>query len=166
MKRRIVSWAAALAVTACCGLAGHAYWQARADPDRAYATARDAALADGRRDIAQLSSMDAAHVDAGLSAWLAASTGPLHDELGRSAAHNRTTLRKAATTVRGTVTDAALTALDTRAGTAELIATLRVDSTPRIGPATTDRKRFEAALAHTSAGWKLTALTAVAADTD
>ncbi|OKJ93515.1 hypothetical protein AMK26_34065 [Streptomyces sp. CB03234] len=63
---------------------------------------------------------------------------------------------------RATVTDAALTALDVRAGTAELIATVRVETTPGDGrPAGTDRKRLEADLTRTGDGWKVTALTAV-----
>jgi Mce-associated membrane protein len=165
-KRRVPLAAAALAALAFCGYAGHDYWHSHHGGDASFATTRDAALADGTRDIAGLSSMDGsdtAHIDAGLAAWLSASTGALHDELSRDAGQNRAALDKAGTTVRSTVTDAALTELDTRAGTAKLIATVQVVSTPRGGAPTTDRKRFEAGLAHTSAGWKLTALTAVAA---
>jgi Mce-associated membrane protein len=164
--RRAGFWALTLAALAFCAVAGRAYWQARDNPTTAYARARDAALADGSRDVAALSSMDALHIDSGLTTWLGASTGPLHDELRRTGGQNRTALRKAGTTVRGTVTDAALTALDTRAGTATLIATVQVESAPRTGSTTTDRKRFEAGLARTPAGWKLTALTAVPVGTD
>lgn len=71
------------------------------------------------------------------------------------------TLRQSGTSTRGTVTDAAVTELDTRAGTAKLIATVQVQVTPAAGAATTDRKRFEAGLSRTAGGWKLTALTAV-----
>lgn len=59
--------------------------------------------------------------------------------------------------VRATVTDAALTALDDRAGTARLIATVRVESRP--GGA--ERRRLEATLARTGDGWKVTTLTGV-----
>jgi Mce-associated membrane protein len=73
------------------------------------------------------------------------------------------TLKQSGTSTRGTVTDAAVTELDTRAGTAKLIATVQVRVTPATGTATTDRKRFEAGLSRTADGWKLTALTAVPA---
>ncbi|MFC8916538.1 hypothetical protein ACGF5F_05745 [Streptomyces sp. NPDC047821] len=56
-----------------------------------------------------------------------------------------------------TVTDAALTALDDRAGTARLIATVRV----RSAPGGADRRRLEATLARGGDGWKVTALTDV-----
>lgn len=64
---------------------------------------------------------------------------------------------------RATVTEAALTALDTRAGTAKLIATVRVDVTPRGGGApSTDRKRLEAVLTRTAENtWRVAALSAV-----
>lgn len=64
---------------------------------------------------------------------------------------------------RATVTEAALTALDERAGTAKLIATVRVDVTPRGGgAATTDRKRLEAVLTRTGEDtWRVAALSAV-----
>ncbi|EFL41509.1 conserved hypothetical protein, partial [Streptomyces griseoflavus Tu4000] len=84
------------------------------------------------------------------------STGPLREELGRTEA-------KAGASARGTVTEAAVTALDTRAGTAKLIATVRVEVTPAGAkkPAT-DRKRLEAVLARTGEGeWKVRAVSAV-----
>ncbi|GHB45333.1 hypothetical protein GCM10010331_35860 [Streptomyces xanthochromogenes] len=59
------------------------------------------------------------------------------------------------------MTDAAVTELDDRSGTAKLIATVEVRVTPAGGAATTDRKRLEAALERTDGGWKLKALSAV-----
>ncbi|MFI6689015.1 hypothetical protein [Streptomyces sp. NPDC050485] len=148
--------AAALAASvAFCAYAGLTYAQARGDSSVAYATSRDTALKTGRAQIAALSTLDAAHPDTALRTWLDASTGPLHDELSRAGAG------KPAGSARGTVTDAAVTELDDRSGTAKLIATVQVRLTPANGAATTDRKRFEAALERTGAGWKLKALSAV-----
>lgn len=161
--RAFVLPAAAFAALAFFGVAGHSYWQARHHPDASYAATRDAALTAGRQDITRLSGIDPAHLDADLAGWLDATTGALHDELRRDTAHNRAVLGSSGITVRATVTDAALTALDTRAGTARLIATLQVDSTSKSGgPAGADRKRVEGGLARTPEGWKLTELTAVA----
>jgi Mce-associated membrane protein len=142
-----------------CGTGAWTYAQARGDDALAYSRQRDEALTDGRRAIAVLNTLDASsktRAQAGIRAWRAASTGPLQEELGR-------TVPKTGASARGTVTEAAVTALDARAGTAELIATVRVDVTPAGSKTpTTDRKRLEAVLARTGEGeWKVKALDAV-----
>ncbi|UUN30369.1 hypothetical protein [Streptomyces sp. FIT100] len=137
-----------------CAYGGWSYAQARGDESTAYATARDAALADGRRHIAELSTADARRPQDALRTWLSASTGPLRDQLRKAGAPS-------GTTARATVTDASLTSLDARAGTAELIATLRVDLTPAGGQETNARKRLEATLTRTADGWKISELGAV-----
>ncbi|MFB4420275.1 hypothetical protein C5F59_004180 [Streptomyces sp. QL37] len=160
----IGGWAVMLAALLVCALGGWSYAQARGDGDLAYAKARDAALADGRSHLARLNSMDgksAASVRSGLTAWLAASTGPLHDRLESSRKKDTAELTESGATARGKVTDAALTALDERAGTAALIATVDVAITPRTGKGGTERKRFEATLARTGDGWKVKALDAI-----
>ena len=129
-----------------------------------YARTRDEVLSDGRRHIAELNSMDATRIDAGLRRWLDASTGLLHDELRRTQAQSRQQLQRARTTAQGSVTDAALTALDTRAGTAQLIAAVQVTLTTGAGAPATERRRYEAGLVHTAGGWKLRSLTAIPAD--
>lgn len=109
--------------------------------------------------------LDGRDVDTGLAAWLDATTGPLRDELRGSRAESARILKEQGTTTRAEVTDAAVTELDDRSGTARLIATVRIEARPRTGGPTTDRKRFEAGLARTGGGWKLTSLTAVAVGT-
>ncbi|MGA4864390.1 hypothetical protein ACPCAC_03240 [Streptomyces lavendulocolor] len=154
------AWTAvAVAVAALlCGLAGWSYAGAAGDGTRAYAEARDDALAAGRAHVARLSSVDAARPDAVRAGWLDATTGDLHTRLKGTDPRKGT----GGASTRATVTDAALTALDDRAGTAGLIATVSVTTTPAGGrPGGTDRKRLEAALARTGDGWKVTALTAV-----
>ncbi|MYS43997.1 hypothetical protein GTY23_22750, partial [Streptomyces sp. SID5998] len=93
---------------------------------------------------------------AGIRSWAASSTGPLRDELARTAP-------KQGASARGTVTEAAVTALDTHSGTAKLIAAVTVDVTPAgTKTPTTDRKRLEAVLERTDGGrWKVRALDAV-----
>ncbi|MEE1927051.1 hypothetical protein V1J52_02450 [Streptomyces sp. TRM 70351] len=159
--RRLLMPLALLLALAFCAVAGWTDWRARADDDLAHARARDAALADGRRHIARLHTLDGRDVEAGLAGWLAATTGPLHEELKRTGGESGAVLEQEGTTARGTVTDAAVTALDTRTGTAEVIASVRVELTPRGQEPTTDRKRCEATLTRTADGWKLTTLTAV-----
>ncbi|MEU7088384.1 hypothetical protein [Streptomyces achromogenes] len=142
-----------------CGTGAWTYAQARTDDASAYGRQRDRALAEGRAGVTVLTTLDAStrqRAEAGIQAWRAASTGPLRDALGR-------TEPKAGASARGTVTEAAVTALDARTGTAKLIATVSVEVTPAgtKRPAT-DRKRLEAVLTRTDAGeWKVRALNAV-----
>ncbi|KKZ73673.1 hypothetical protein [Streptomyces showdoensis] len=160
MKRARAAAAGALVLAlGFCGTGAWTYAQARADEELAFGRERDTALAEGRARLTVLHTLDAstrAKAAADIRAWSDASTGPLHTELGR--------IRPAVgASARATITDAALTALDARAGTAKLIATLRVDVTPRgSAAATTDRKRLEAVLIRTGEDtWKVSALSAV-----
>lgn len=147
------------AAAAFCAWSGWSYWQSRHDGNVRLAQARDAVARAGRRQIAALNTLDPGHSDATLRAWLAASSGPLHDELARASAQNRQKIAQARAAATGTVTGLAVTELDTRAGTARVIATVQV----RLGDggAGTGRKRFSAVLARTDARWRLTALTAI-----
>ena len=158
-RARILTGAALALAVGFCGTGAWTYAQARTDDSLAYGRERDAALADGRAGIAALTTLDAStrqRAEQGIRAWRAAATGPLREELGGTDA-------KAGTSARGTVTEAAVTALDTRSGTAKLIATVRVEITPAgTGRPATDRKRLEAVLARTGDGeWKVRALNAV-----
>ncbi|MHC0433699.1 hypothetical protein ACX6XY_26540 [Streptomyces sp. O3] len=155
--RRLALTAAALL----CAAGGWTYATAHGDADTAYAHSRTEALSAARAHIATLNSRNGDDVDASLRRWRNAAHGPLKDELRRTGDDSAETLAAEGSTLRATVTDAAVTALDTRAGTAEAIATVRVEVTPRGGEPTTDRKRFAATLARTGAGWKLSSLTAV-----
>ncbi|MET9859309.1 hypothetical protein ABZY93_08255 [Streptomyces smyrnaeus] len=156
-------WLAALLAAALlfCAFSGWLYWTAYSDDDLAYSRARDEALAAGRAHLATLNSIDAAHIPAGLREWRATATGPLSDELRRTEKKSAKTLRERGSSARAKVTDAALTSLDDTAGTATLIATLRIETTTRAGAPATDRKRMEAGLERTDDGWKLTSLAPV-----
>ncbi|MEU7562328.1 hypothetical protein [Streptomyces eurythermus] len=156
---RLLTAAGLVLATGFCGTGAWTYAQARTDDAAAYGRQRDRALAEGRSGVTVLTTLDAStrqRAEAGIRAWRGASTGPLRDALGR-------TEPKAGASARGTVTEAAVTALDTRAGTAKLIATVSVEVTPAgTRRPTTDRKRLEAVLARTDAGeWKVRALNAV-----
>ncbi|MFM9373638.1 hypothetical protein [Streptomyces sp. Da 82-17] len=153
--------AAALAV---CAAGVWSYAQARGDADLAYGRARDAALAQGRAAVGTLSSLDASterRARAGVERWRSVTTGPLRGRLAEESP-------KTGTTARGVVTDAAVTALDERAGTAKLIATVRVETRAEGGSPTEDRRRLEAVLARVGVGegagggtWKVKSLSAV-----
>ncbi|MFD5141888.1 hypothetical protein [Streptomyces sp. NPDC058401] len=160
MRRARVLAGAALAVAlAFCGTGAWTYAQARTDDALAFGRERDEVLAQGRDHLTVLNTLDAStreHAQAGIEAWRDASTGPLHTELGATAP-------VVGASAHATVTEAAVTALDARAGTAKLIATVRVDVTPQgASKATSDRKRLEAVLERTGDDtWKVKALSAV-----
>lgn len=160
---RRAAWLGGLLVAALlfCAFSGWIYWTAHSDEDLAYSRARDRALAEGRAHITTLNSIEARRVGPGLRAWRETATGLLREELRRSEKKSAQTLRERGTGARARVTDAALTELDDRAGTAALIATVQVKTTTRGGTPASDRKRFEAGLERTDEGWKLTSLTPV-----
>ncbi|WP_371502346.1 hypothetical protein OG871_35050 [Kitasatospora sp. NBC_00374] len=152
---RGVRAAAWLLATACCALGAVQYGRASTDSSLDLARDRDTALAAGRQAVAELTSSDAGQADATRARWLAVSGGALHDRLGAGPATDP------GVTSRGAVVEAAVTALDAGAGTARLIAVVRVELTPAAGAVTTDRRRLAATLARTGEGWKVTALAAV-----
>ena len=155
--RRFLVVSVVVAAAVFCGWSGWSYHQSTRSPSVRFAEARDQVQAAGRQEIATLNTLDPRQADAGLRRWLDASTGALRDELRRTSARNRTKIAKAQVSADGTVTELAVTELDERAGTAKVIATVRVD----LGSRGTSRKRFTAGLARTDGGWKLTSLTAV-----
>jgi Mce-associated membrane protein len=155
--RRFLALGALVVAAAFCGWSGWSYHQSARSGSVRFAEARDQVQRAGRQEIATLNTLDPRLSDAGLGRWLNASTGALRDELRRTSARNRQKVARAQVSAEGTVTDLAVTELDTRAGTAQVIATVQVD----LGSRGTERKRFTAVLARTSSGWKLSALTAV-----
>lgn len=159
----VVGWAAVLVGAVFFGWSAWVVWRdepaVRSGPERA----REVVLRSARQQIAALNTMDPAEVDAGLRAWLDASTGPLHDQLERDQPQNRVKIGNSRTTAEATVTGAAVTSLDVRAGKAEVIASVQVELTLRGGAPTLQRKRFEAGTTRTPAGWKLESLTAIPA---
>lgn len=159
----LIGWAAIIAAALFLAWSAWTVWQddpaARTGPEHT----RDVVLRSARQQVAALNTMNPAEVDAGLRAWLDASTGPLHDQLKRDEPQNRTKIGKSRTTAAATVTGAAVTSLDERAGKAKVIASVQVELTLHGGSPTLQRKRFEAGTARTPSGWKLESLTAIPA---
>jgi Mce-associated membrane protein len=162
-ERGMIGWALVAAAVVFLAWSSWAVWRdgsgERSGPDRT----RDAVLASAGRQIAALNTMDPAHVDAGLQAWLDASTGALREQLERDRAQNRVKIGQSETSAAATVTGAAVTSLDVRAGKAKVIASVQVKLALRDGSPTLQRKRFEAGTARTPSGWRLESLTAIPA---
>lgn len=162
MKR--ASWAALVLAAAFFAWSCWTFWDMRQGEDQDMARDRDLAVTAAKNQLAALNTMDAEHIDQGLQRWLDSSTGPLHDELKRTRPQSRQQIRKAAGNASGTVVDAALTALDQRAGSARVIATVKIEVSRSGAAPTVQRKRYDAAMSRTAAGWKLKSLTALPAN--
>lgn len=159
--RGLIGWTAITAAAVFLAWSGWAAWHGEPDARSGPERARDAVLASAREQIAALNSMDPARVDAGLRAWQDASTGALHDQLARDEPRNRTKIGQARTAASATVTGAAVTSLDVRAGKGKVIASVQVKLALQGGAPTLQRKRFEAGTVRTPSGWKLESLTAI-----
>lgn len=156
-----VALVVALAFT---GWSAWTWWHDGRSDSVALAGARDHALSAGKREVAALHTVDYRHVQTGLNGWLAATTGPLHEQLRRTASQSKTKLAQTKASTTGTVNAAAVTALDLHAGTATLITSVTVHVTRDGGKPTTERNRYRAAMNRTAGGWKLSSLTAIPAD--
>jgi Mce-associated membrane protein len=140
------------------GWGGWTWLQADNDDSLAYATARDDVLAAGRTQVATLTTLDAHDVDGGIDKWLAVSTGGLRDELAATDAKTRKALKDGGAVATGRVLDAAVSELDTRAGTAKLLVSVEISTVKDGSPAATKRNRFVAGMSQVDGGWKLSAL--------
>jgi Mce-associated membrane protein len=140
---------------------GWSWWSAAHDDSRLFALDRQAVTQAAQHDIATLNTLDYRKIDDGLRAWLAVSTGPLHDQLAQTGQDSRKQLEQAKTVTTAQVVDTAVTELDQRAGAAKLIAAVQLDVTPEGGPKTSKRTRFQAGLTRTDAGWRVSQLAPV-----
>ncbi|MEV6908907.1 hypothetical protein [Amycolatopsis sp. NPDC051071] len=146
------------AACAFAGWAGYSWFTATSSQAVSYGDSRDDALRNGRELVARLTSLDHHRIDQGIADWLAASTGPLHDQLGKTDDATKQTLAKNATVSTGKVLDAAISELDDHAGTAKMLASVEITMAREGAASTTKRNRFAAGLARTAEGWKLSAL--------
>lgn len=147
-----------VAALAFAGWAGWTWWRAGTDEALEYARVRDEVLATARSHVTLLTTLDTSDVDGGIERWLDVSTGALRDELAATDADTRTTLSEGATVSTGRVLDAAVSELDTRAGTARLLVSVEIATAKDGGPPATKRNRFVAAMSRTDDGWLLSAL--------
>jgi Mce-associated membrane protein len=147
-----------VAAAAFAGWAAWSWFHASGDESLGYATVRDEALATGRQQVAELTTLDYHDVDAGIARWLTVSTGALRDQLAGTDQQTRNTLRDGKTVATGTVLDAAVSELDQRAGTAKLLVSVEITQAKEGAAPAAKRNRFVAALTRTDAGWKVSAL--------
>lgn len=158
------AWAAGWVLLAVMALfaawAGVWYWQARHSAAETLGQARDQALEAARQEIADLNTVQPGRTGAWQARWLADTTGAEHAQILQTNPAARAQIEKVKTSARATVTDAAVTRLDSQAGTAQVIATVQVLQTAQSGSTDTVSNRYLARLTRTGAGWKISSLTA------
>jgi hypothetical protein len=151
-----VALAVFVVAVVCAAWFGWSWYSAANTAPPAYSQARDRALADGEQAVQNFNTLDYQHVGQGIQLWLQSSAGALHSEVLRGQAQFEQQVRQAKTITTARVLDGAVTALNTRAGTATIIVALQVTVIPAKGAPVVKQNRLQAALTRTAAGWRLT----------
>lgn len=135
---------------------------ANAELDRARQTSagdsaktRNDATKAGRAGVAIVNTVDYRDVDASLDRWEQVSTGQLHDDVAGGRAQTKQALEQAKTSATASVLAAAVTELNDQAGTATMIAAVKVTVTADGKPPVDKYTRLRAGLQRTKDGWKL-----------
>lgn len=139
---------------------GVSWWQAAEDAN-AYATTRDEVLAVAEQGVVNLTTMDHAAFDEGMSRWRDSSTGALRESLVQDIEQSRARIEGLKTSTAGRVVDAAVTELDEGVGVASAIVAAEITVTKEGAQPAVRRNRFLVELTRTADGWKLSALSAV-----
>lgn len=149
----------AAVVSALLALALGAMWLFALNSDAVQVSqARDEALRDARQAVINLNTLDHRDAQRGLDLWIQSSTGSVRDEFvqNRDAYAQLVTEQKRGTTAQ--VTDAAVSEVDPRAGTARVLVGVDVTVTPEGREPTVTRQRIEVGMMRGDDGWKVDAL--------
>ena len=122
---------------------------------------RDQALRAGEQAILNFNTLDYRTVAHGVRLWEQSSTGALHAQIVAGQASFEQQIKQAQTVTTARILDGALTALNVRAGTADIIVALQLTVTPAHGSAHAKQSRLTGKLTLTPSGWKLSALSQV-----
>lgn len=124
----------------------------------AAAKARDKVAEAGRAGIVVFQTLDYRHVEEGLDQWEKTSTGALHDDVVNRRAGSEQSIEAAKTVTTAEVLSAALTDLDDKAGTAAMIAAVKVLVNTDGKAPQSKFLRVQAGLQRVGDGWKLNAI--------
>lgn len=138
--------------------ASWAWYSAARAGTPALAQTRDQVLQAGEQEVQNFNTLDYRHVSAGLNLWEQSSAGQLRAQIvaARSAFEKQVEQAKTITTAK--ILDAALVTLDTRAGTASIIAAVQLNVVPSQGAPVSKQARLVGQLTRTASGWKLSSL--------
>lgn len=154
---------AALAVIAfaCAGWSGLSWYQATHDKSLAVGMDRDAVLRDAGRAILTLNTLDYRRVQDGLTLWEQSATGSLLEQLRTNRDTYARAITDSSTVSSAKVLDAAVAALDGRAGTAEVLAGVDVTSQFDRGDPGCVHRRVRMDMIRVGDSWKVGTLTPV-----
>lgn len=150
--------ALAVAAAACAAWFGWSWHSAEHSPALADARTRDVVLQDAEQAVLNFNTLDYHQASAGLKLWLDSSTGALHSQLSAGLRQEVTLVQGKKTITTAKILDAAVTQLDTAAGTASVMVAVDVTVTPSKGSPFTERESEIGQLTRTASGWKLSAL--------
>ena len=157
-----VAIALVVIAAACAGWFGWSwYHSSHSSSVSSSAQIRDQALQQGEQAVQDFNTLSYHDVGVGLDLWQQSSTGPLLKEITAGRTQFEQEIRKAKTVTTASILDAAITSLNQRAGTANIIVALQITVTPPKGSPATKQSRLEGTLTKTPEGWKLSALAQV-----
>ncbi|MFP5019788.1 hypothetical protein [Pseudonocardia phyllosphaerae] len=149
----------AAAVAALAAIVFGVLWLIAANSDAVQvADARDEALRDARQAVINLNTLDYHDAQKGLDLWIQSSSGSVRDEFVKNRDSYAQLVTQQKRTTAATVTDAAVTEVDPRAGTARVLLGVDVTVTPEGRQPAVTRQRIEAGMTRTDEGWKVDAL--------
>ncbi|WP_424189926.1 hypothetical protein ACOBQX_14210 [Actinokineospora sp. G85] len=134
---------------------GVGWISAAGDDDLSVDRARDEVSRVSEAAVVTLNTLDYRQVDRDLDRWAAASTGQLLDDINNDRASAKTTIEQGKLITTARVLKSAVTQLNDREGTAQVMVAIVRDFTPDGGAPETAYLRVQGALARTETGWKL-----------
>jgi Mce-associated membrane protein len=130
---------------------------------RTLAEERDTVLVAARQSAISLNTLDWHDVDGGLDRWEQTSTGAVLDEFRANRAQYAQFVAQSKRTTTATVSDAAVSELDDRAGVARVLVGVDVTVTPDGQQPIPTRQRLQLEMTRTDDGWKVSKLAPVRA---
>ncbi|WP_156757948.1 hypothetical protein [Actinokineospora pegani] len=134
---------------------GVAWISAAGDDDLSVDRARDEVSRVGEAAVVTLNTLDYRQLDRDLDRWAAATTGPLLENINGDRAAAKATIEQGKLVTTARVLKSAVTQLNDREGTAQIMVAIVRDFTPDGGEAETAYLRIQGALDRTETGWKL-----------
>lgn len=120
---------------------------------------------DARQAAINLNTLNYKDVDNGLNLWEQSSTGSVLDEFRQNRAEYAKAVADSKRSTVATVTDAAVTELDERAGVARVLIGVDVTVTPDGQQPALSRTRLQLEMTRTDNGWKVSKLSPVRSPT-
>ncbi|WP_219825380.1 hypothetical protein [Nonomuraea typhae] len=157
LRRAAVALFAVSAI--CAGWFGWAWVGAAGDEGLGYSRLREEVLRSGTQAVQNMNTLSHRSVERDLALWEDSTAAQLHQQIVQGRGTFAAEIAKAGTTTTAKVMEAALTELDAAAGTARIIAAVRITVIPPQGEPAVKKSRLVGELTRTAGGWKLSALT-------